>query len=254
MATKVTDRSRKAFEAKIDGAKKVEIKITVTGNDEERAYEVLNIGRRDATRRSIYFFDTTELGLNKAGVVLRARDIEDDEHDSVVKIRPVAPDEVDDKWKETAGFKLEADVVGKNVVMSASLKAAQKKNAIGKVVDANSKDRISDLFTKKQKAFLDEFYDGPLGLDDLCVLGPVETLRADIERPAMAYALTAEYWTLPDESHLLEVSIKCPPEEAVVAREVFAAYLAGHGLDPNGAQATKTKLALASLANRIKQA
>ena len=54
----------------------------------------------------------------------------------------------------------------------------------------------------------------------------------------MAYELTAEFWTLPDDSHLLELSIKCPPEEAVVAREVFQAFLAGHGLDPNGAQAT----------------
>ena len=67
----------------------------------------------------------------------------------------------------------------------------------------------------------------------------------------MAYELTAEYWTLPDDSHLLELSIKCPPEEAVVAKEVFKAFLAGHGLDPDGAQATKTNLALESLVERI---
>jgi hypothetical protein len=81
----------------------------------------------------------------------------------------------------------------------------------------------------------------------------VKALRADIERPGMAYKLTAEYWTLPDHGHLLEVSIKCPPEEAVVAREVFAAFLAGHGLDPNGAQATKTGLALTGLVEQLKQ-
>jgi len=253
VVTKVTERKRKAFESKIEGADKVEIKITVTKNDEERAYEALEIGRRDAARRAIYFFDTPELAMNKAGVVLRARDIEDDDHDSVVKIRPVEPDKVDDKWKDTDGFKLEADAVGDKVVMSASLKAEQKKKAIEKVADEDKKDKISDLFSKKQKEFLAEFYDGPLGLDDLTVLGPVQTLRADIERPGMAYELTAEYWTLPDDSHLLEVSIKCPPEEAVVAREVFAAFLAGHGLDPNGAQATKTNLALTSLAKQIKQ-
>ena len=49
------------------------------------------------------------------------------------------------------------------------------------------------------------------------------------------------------------MSIKCRLEEAMVAREVFAAYLAGHGLDPNGAQATKTKLALSGLVKQIKQ-
>jgi len=251
MAVKVTERKRKAFEAKIEGAHKVEIKITVARNDEKRAYEALEIANRDAARRDIYFFDTPELTLNKAGVVLRARAIEDDDHDSVVKIRPVDPDKVDDKWQDTGGFKLEADAVGDKVVMSASLKAKQKKSAIEKV--DNGKQDISELFSKKQKEFLSEFYDSPVNLDDLTILGPVRALRADVDRPGMAYELTAEYWTLPDDSHLLELSIKCPPEEAVVAREVFEAFLAGHGLDPNGAQATKTKLALTSLAERIKQ-
>ncbi len=251
MAVRVTERKRKAYEGKIEGADKVEIKITVAKNDEERAYESLDVGRRDAARREIYFFDTPELALNKAGVVLRARAIEDDDHDSVVKIRPVDPDKLDEKWQDVNGFKLEADTVGDKVVMSASLKAEQKKSAIEKV--AEGKDDISELFSKKQKALLAEFYEGPIGLDDLSVLGPVRTLRADIERPGMAYELTAEYWTLPDDSHLLELSIKCPPEEAVVAREVFQAFLAGHGLDPHGAQATKTNLALKGLVEQIKQ-
>ena len=249
--TVVTERKRKAFEDKIEGADKIEIKITVAEDDEERAYEALDIGRRDAARREIYFFDTPELTLNKAGVVLRARDIEDDDHDSVVKIRPVDPEAVDDKWDDIDGFKLEADSVGDKVVMSASLKDEKKKGRIEKVADG--KETISELFSKKQKEFLAEFYDGPIELDDLTVLGPVETLRADFERPGMAYELTAEYWTLPDDNHLLELSIKCPPEEAVVAREVFHAFLAGHGLDPNGAQATKTALALKGLAKCLEK-
>jgi len=251
MAVKVTERKRKAFESKIKGANKVEIKIAVTRNDEERTYEALDIKNSDAGRREIYFFDNPKLTLNKAGVVLRARAIEDDDHDSVVKIRPVDPEKIDAKWQDTAGFKVEADSVGNKVVMSASLKAQQKKSEIEKVV--NNKHVISDLFSKKQKEFLAEFYEGPVNLDDLTILGPVKALRADIERPGMAYELTAEYWTLPDDSHLLELSIKCPPEEAVVAREVFEAFLAGHGLDPHGAQATKTKLALTGLAERLKQ-
>lgn len=119
---------------------------------------------------------------------------------------------------------------------------------------ANGDKPVSALFSDKQKEFLAGFYDGPVDLDDLKILGPVKTLRADVERAAMAYELTAEYWTLPDDSHLLEVSIKCPPEEAVVAREVFQAFLAGHGLDPNGAQATKTKLAMTGLAEKMKSA
>ncbi len=252
MAEVITERKRKKLESKIEGADKVEIKVTVTPNDEQRAYEALEIERRDATRREIYFFDTPELTLYKAGVVIRARAKEDEDHDSVIKIRPVDPDKVDEKWQEEDGFKIEADAVGDKVVMSASFKDKKKKNAIEKV--ANGKDPISELFSKKQKAFLAEFYDGPLGLDDLTILGPVKTLRADIDRSGLAYELTAEYWTLPDDSHLLEVSIKCPPEEAVVAGQVFDAFLGGHGLDPHGAQATKTALALKGLVKQLEQA
>jgi hypothetical protein len=230
MAVTVTARERKAFESKIAGADKVEIKITIARDDEQRVFEALEVGRQDATRRGIYFFDTLDLTLNKAGVVLRARAIEDDDDDSVVKIRPVNPDNVDDKWRDIEDFKLEADSVGDRVLMSASLKAKQKKDAIGKVVDG--KNHIADLFSKKQKKFLAEFYDGAVDLDDLTILGPVEILRADIDRPGIAYELTGEYWSLPDGSKLLELSIKCPPEEAVVARQVFEAFLAGHGLDP----------------------
>ena len=141
-----------------------------------------------------------------------------------------------------------ADAVGDKVVMSASFKVKQKKRAIKKV--ANGELDISELFSKKQKAFAADFYGGPVERDDLIIMGPIQTLRADIKRPGMAYGITAEHWTLPDDSHLLEVSIKCLPAEAVVAREVFEAFLAGHGLDPYGAQATKTKLVLTGWLSR----
>ncbi len=251
MAEKVTDRQRKVFESKIEGSDKVEIKITVRKEDEQRAYDALDVGHRDAVKRDIYFYDTPDLKLYKKGVVLRARVIEDDDNDTVVKIRPVDPDEVAKKWRETDGFKIEADAVGDKVVVSASYKVKQEKEKTIEKVSEGDKKSISDLFNKDQMKFLADFYEEELDLDDLTVLGPVNTRRADIERAGMAYELTVEYWTLPDESHLLEMSIKCPPEEAVVARKVFEGFLAGHGLDPHGAQATKTKLALTSLVEQL---
>ncbi|MCP3867408.1 MAG: hypothetical protein GY703_04775 [Gammaproteobacteria bacterium] len=249
MATKVTEGEREAFESRIAGADKVEIKITVARSDEGRAVDALAIERRDSARRDIYFFDTPELDLFNAGVVLRARAIEDDKDDSVAKIRPVKPGKVDKKWHDTEGFKIEADVVGEKVVMSASLKVGQKKDAIEKVV--RGKSDTSELFSKQQKALVGAFAEGVIERKDIAILGPIHTLRADIERPGMAYRITTEYWTLPDGRQLLEMSIKCPPEEAVVAREVFAAFLAGHGLDPNGTQSTKTRLALVSLVEQL---
>ena len=84
MATKASEEERQAFESKIKGAHKVEIKITVPDEDEQRAYEALEIARRDAARRQIYFFDTPELSLYEAGVVPRTVPIENDQR------RPIA--------------------------------------------------------------------------------------------------------------------------------------------------------------------
>ena len=251
MAEKVTKRKRDAFERRIAGAKKVEIKVTVQKKEQQDAYDALNLTRHDAARREIRFFDTPSLALSKAGLVLRARAIEDEDDDSVVKIRPVDPEAVDEKWLKTDGFKIEADSVGDKVVMSASLKARQKEGRIEKV--ASGEHPISKLFSKEQVEFMSEFHDGAVDLDALSILGPVRTLRADVDRPGMAYELTAEYWHLPDDAHLLELSIKCPPEEAVVARQVFEAFIGGHGLDPHGAQETKTKLALDLMAKRLEE-
>lgn len=100
--------------------------------------------------------------------------------------------------------------------------------------------------------FLDEFSESPIDLDALAFLGPIATLRLEVKRPGLDYELTADRWTTPDGDNLLELSIKWPPEEAVVAREVFEAFLAGHGLDSRGIQQTKTKRALEGFAKRLK--
>lgn len=62
--------------------------------------------------------------------------------------------------------------------------------------------------------------------------------------------VVAERWEMPDGGKLLELSIKCPPQEAAVARKAFEGFLAGHGLDAHGVQ--KTKTALESFAKRLK--
>ena len=46
----------------------------------------------DAQIRQVFFFDTPELALNNAGVVVRARRVQNKGNDSVVKLRPIVPD------------------------------------------------------------------------------------------------------------------------------------------------------------------
>ena len=46
----------------------------------------------DAQIRQVFFFDTPDLALNQAGVVVRARRVQGKGDDSVVKLRPVVPE------------------------------------------------------------------------------------------------------------------------------------------------------------------
>ena len=66
----------------------VEIKLTIRPDQELRG-RALELNEDTADVRLIYFYDTPDLDLFNAGVVLRARLVKDDADDSTVKFRPV---------------------------------------------------------------------------------------------------------------------------------------------------------------------
>ena len=68
------------------------------------------------------------------------------------------------------------------------------------------------------------------------------------------HELTLEEWRLPSGEELVEVSIKAPPNEALQARKEFETHLRKLGLDPEGAQETKTRTALEYFASILKEA
>ncbi len=237
-----------AFDAAVAGAARVEIKVTVLDQEREKAIEALGLDLAGAEARSIFFFDTPTLGLLDAGVILRARQIDGEPDDSTVKIRPVDPQTLDPRWLAADGFKLEADAAGDKVARSASLTAVQGRDEIQQVF--LRKRKISKLYTPEQEQFLSAFHPATIALDDLAVLGPIPVLRESVEHPGMTYRVTAESWRLPDGTDLLELSIKCPCQEAKVARKIFEGFLAGLGLDPHGAQETKTRRTLTCFISR----
>lgn len=72
----------------------VELKMTVPDSDRHAAVVALGMDPLDAQIRQVYFFDTPDLRLDKHGVVVRARRVQRRRDDSVVKLRPVAPGDV----------------------------------------------------------------------------------------------------------------------------------------------------------------
>ncbi len=233
----------------IKGVQGVEIKVTIRPDQELQGLRALKLDEDSAEIRMIYFYDTAKLELYNAGVALRARLVKGDDDDSTVKIRPVEPGKVPPSWSKREGFKLEADSVGDRVVCSASLTMRQKRDEIEEV--AKGKRPIQKLFSTDQKRFLSEFFPHAVAFEALKPLGPIRVLRWKTKHKGFPYELASEEWRLPNGEDLLEVSIKVKPGEATAARQAFDNHLRELGLDPAGAQETKTRTALEYLVKSI---
>ena len=75
----------------IGDADSVELKLTIpdrTAIGHPPPFESIHWTR---VVRQVYFFDTPDLALNRAGVVVRARRTQGAPDDTVVKLRPVVP-------------------------------------------------------------------------------------------------------------------------------------------------------------------
>ena len=220
----------------------IEIKITAQARDEDAVRLALDSADIEAERREIWFYDTPELDLFEAGLVLRARLVHGDADDSTVKLRPVDPRTVDDYWKKTPGFEIELDAVGEDAICSAKLSVDQKRGEIADV--AAGKRPIKSLFSKVQERLVEEYWHDEVDWHALKAFGPVAARKWEFTPKGFDYEVTIEEWVLPDQSDLVEISIKAPPGEAASASEGFLQQLRQRGLDPEGAQQTKTRAAL----------
>ena len=130
----------------------VEMKITARARDEDEVLEALERADIKPEAREIYFFDTTELTLFDAGIVLRARLVHNGADDSTVKLRPVDPKLIGKRWMHNPQLEFEVDAVGDNYVSSAKLSADQDRGEIDGVVRGGQS--IRSLFSGDQEEFL----------------------------------------------------------------------------------------------------
>ena len=161
----------------------VEIKLTIRPDQELLAERAMEVTEDTADARRVYFFDTSDLDLFKAGVVLRARLVTDGDDDSTVKLRAMEAASVSEDWRGSKGFKLEADWVRDHVVCSASLTALQRRDEIDDVAKGNR--AIGKLFSNDQERFLSAFYEGEVDFSGLRVMGPVRVLRGSQSTKAL---------------------------------------------------------------------
>jgi len=228
----------------IEGADSVELKLTVPAETQRPAIRALGLDPLDAQVRQVFFFDTPELALFEHGVVVRARRVQGKGDDSVVKLRPVVPDELSRKLRATPGFGVEVDAMPGGFTCSASLKGIPQVD-VRQTLEAGRP--LRKLFSKAQRRLYERRAPEDVALDDLTVLGPVFVLKLRFFPAELARKVVAELWLYPDDSRVLELSTKCAPSEAFDVAAQGRAYLTAHGVDLAGEQETKTRRALEQL-------
>jgi hypothetical protein len=223
-------------------ADSVELKLTVPEADHASTAAALGLDPLEGQLRQVFFFDTPELALDKAGVVVRARRIQGKGDDSVVKLRPVVPTELPAELRESSSFRVEVDALPGGFVCSGALKRPLRATAVRSMLAGERP--LRKLFSKEQRKFYAAHAPDGVALEDLRVLGPIIVLKLRFTPEELQRRLVAELWLYPDGTRVLELSTRCGTGEAFQVAAEARAFLSGHGVDLTGEQETKTRKAL----------
>ena len=248
----LSDTQLAEFLALTRGADSVELKLTVSLSDRSRAGAALGVDPLDGQIRQVYFFDTPDLALNKSGLVVRARRVQQKGDDSVVKLRPVVPKELPKELRGSPNFGVEVDAMPGGFVCSGSMKRTLGTTDVRDSVAG--KQPLRKLFSKEQRALYAAHAPDGLELDSLSILGPILVLKLKFAPKGYDRKLVAELWLYPDNAMILELSTKCEPSEAFQVAAETRAFLTQHGIDLSGDQETKTKKALEFFSTRLQAA
>jgi len=248
MATKtpvrqaLTDAQLREMMSLLRGSDSVELKLTVPPAQQRSAIRELGLDALDAQIRQVVFFDTPDLALDKAGVVVRARRIQGRDGDSVIKLRPLDPEQVSKDVRDLSGFGVEVDAVPGGFVCSGRLKCDADSDATRRVVLGERS--LRKLYTKEQRALYRAHAPDGIELDDLAVLGPIFVLKLKWQPRSFARKMVAELWLYPSGERIFELSTKCLPSETFQVAAEARVFLSEHGIDLSGEQQTKTRTAL----------
>lgn len=234
---------------RLDG---VEVKVSIGGQQVATALAALGLGQGGQPRRIGFIEDVTigtALPLFHQGVVLRVRQVEGEEGDATVKLRPCRRSQLTGTWlaqKKGDGWKLkvEEDWAGQRRVLAASCVADLEQDRIA-AVQAGT-EPVHQLFTAEQGRFLSECVGTPLNLDALTLLPLVAATRWDEFEVGGAKDVVAERWTIA-ELDFLELSLrKDDADEATSAKAQLEQEVQALGLERDD-DTSKTERVLARL-------
>jgi hypothetical protein len=246
---RLTDDQLTDIMALIGGSDSVELKVSIADADRRATITALGLDPLQAQIRQVFFFDTPDLKVSDAGVVVRARRVQGRGDDSTITLRPVRPEDLTPDLRATPGFKVEVDAMPGKYVCSGSLSAALGKDDVRPV--AAKARPIRKLFSKAQRAFYAAHAPAGIALDDLSILGPIFVLKTKFTPERFGRPMVAEFWLYPDGTAMLELSTKCLPNQTFQTAAEARASLLRHGVVTSGEQNTKTRRALDIFSARL---
>lgn len=254
-ARRLSDDDLRTVFGLLGGADSTELKLTVPPSSHRDTIQGLPIDPVETQPRQVYFFDTPDLALSKAGIVVRARRIAGGKGDTVIKLRPVIPNDLPQELRVDASFNVEVDILPGGYVCSASFKGRTTGADIWTAVRGERP--LRKLFSKPQREFFRRYAPEGSDIDALVPLGPTFVLKGRFDaatggdRKAPARAFVVEMWLYPDGTRILELSTKCPPAETFNVAMEARAYLESRGVELTGEQQTKTRTALQYYATQL---
>ena len=240
--TELTDDQLVELLGLLSGSDSAELKLTIPLDQQRKTLVALGLDPLDAQVRLVHFFETPDLKLQDAGVVVRARRVQGKGDDTVIKLRPVVPEQMPPELRENPSFVIEVDALPGGHVCSGSYKGVPRKASVIDVVQG--REPLRKLFSKEQRAFYREHAPEGVELDDLQLLGPIFIIKLKGTPEGYDRRMVVELWLYPDGSRILELSTKCLPGEALQVAGEAKAFLMKRGIDLSGEQQTKTRTAL----------
>ena len=193
------------------GADSVELKLTVPEADHRSAIQALELDPLDAQIRLVSFFDTPDLTLNKLGLIVRARRVQGREDDTVIKLRPVVPDELPARCATRRAWSSSST---RCPAATSARRRSRRALAAAPRCEARGR-RSADAQAVLQVAAGVLRAHAPDGPRARRPPRPRADLRAQAQPMPKDFGrkLVAELWLYPDGSRILELSTKCAPAE-----------------------------------------
>ena len=215
-----------------------------------RIMDSLGIDPLDAQIRQVVFFDTPDLTLDKAGVVVRARRVQ-------VGARRLDGQAAADRARQPSGRAAEEpELRGRGRRHPRRLRllgideGSGSARASASVLHGDKP--IKKLFTKEQRQFYAEHAPEGLDINDLSILGPINVFKlkwkpVDFPRKVVGRALE-----LPRRVAHPRAVDEVPARRRVPGGGRGRAFLGSKGIETGGEQTTKTRTALEFFAKELK--